>query len=146
MVKHISSKVWWSETVIFLYHKHIHCYRFINLPTLRWEYSLQWCNNEHLTMFTQPFIQGPDQQKHQSSMSIAFVKGIHCWPVNSLHKGPVRRKIFPFDDVIMSQSISRLLLPKLIEHNCDVTWMSWQITCNLTVYSTVIFKPMTKKI
>ena len=42
-----------------------------------------------------------DQRKHQSSASLAFVRGIHRWPVNSLHKGPVTRKMFPFDDVIM---------------------------------------------
>ena len=30
-----------------------------------------------------------------------FVKGIHRWPVNSTHKGPVTRKILPFDDVII---------------------------------------------
>ena len=29
------------------------------------------------------------------------MRGIHCWPVNSLHKGPVMQKMFPFDDVIM---------------------------------------------
>ena len=44
---------------------------------------------------------GPDQRKHQSSASLAFVKGIHRWPVDSPHKGPVTRKMFPFDDVIM---------------------------------------------
>ena len=42
-----------------------------------------------------------DQRKHQSSAWLAFVRGIHRWPVNSPHKGPVMRKIFPFDDVIM---------------------------------------------
>ena len=42
-----------------------------------------------------------DQRKHQSSASLAFVRGIHRWPVNSSHKGPVTRKLFPFDDVIM---------------------------------------------
>ena len=42
-----------------------------------------------------------DQRKHQSSMSLAFVRGIHRWQVNSPHKGPVTRKMFPFDDVIM---------------------------------------------
>ena len=42
-----------------------------------------------------------DQRKHQSSASLAFVWGIHRWPVNSPHKGPVTRKMFPFDDVIM---------------------------------------------
>ena len=44
---------------------------------------------------------GPDQRKHQSSASLAFVWGIHRWPVNSPHKWPVMRKMFPFDDAIM---------------------------------------------
>ena len=38
-----------------------------------------------------------DQRKHQSSATLAFVRGIHRRP----HKWPVTRKIFPFDDVIM---------------------------------------------
>ena len=42
-----------------------------------------------------------DQRKHQSSASLAFVRGIHLGPVNYPHKWPVTRKIFPFDDVIM---------------------------------------------
>ena len=44
---------------------------------------------------------GADQRKHKSSASLTFVRGIHRWPVNSPHKGPVTRKMFPFDDVIM---------------------------------------------
>ena len=40
---------------------------------------------------------GTDQRKHQRSASLAFVRGIHRWPVNSLHKGPVMGKMFPFD-------------------------------------------------
>ena len=35
------------------------------------------------------------------SASLAFVCGIHRWPVNSPHKGPVTRKMFPFHYVIM---------------------------------------------
>ena len=42
-----------------------------------------------------------DQRKHQSSAALAFVRGIHRGPVNSPHKWPVTRKMFPFDDVIM---------------------------------------------
>ena len=42
-----------------------------------------------------------DQRKHQSSASLAFVRGIHRWPVNSPHEGPATRKMFPFHDVIM---------------------------------------------
>ena len=44
---------------------------------------------------------GADQRKHQSFASLAFVQGIHRWPVNSPHKWPVTRKMAPFDDVIM---------------------------------------------
>ena len=42
-----------------------------------------------------------DQRKHQISVSLALVRGIHQGPVNSSHKWPVTRKMFPFDDVIM---------------------------------------------
>ena len=42
-----------------------------------------------------------DQRKHQSSGSLAFVRGIHWLPVNSPLKWPVTRKMFPFDDVII---------------------------------------------
>ena len=37
---------------------------------------------------------GANQRKHQSSASLAFVRGIHRWPVNSPHKRPVTRKIW----------------------------------------------------
>ena len=42
-----------------------------------------------------------DQRKHQSSASLTFVRGIHRRLVNSPHKWPVTRKMFPFDDVII---------------------------------------------
>ena len=42
-----------------------------------------------------------NQRKHQVSTSLASVRGIYRWPVNSPHKGPVTRKMCPFDDVIM---------------------------------------------
>ena len=42
-----------------------------------------------------------DQWKHQSSASLTLVWEIHLGPVNSSHKWPVTRKMFPFDDVIM---------------------------------------------
>ena len=54
-----------------------------------------------LTIVYLSIYSGADQRKHQSSASLAFVWGIHRWPVNSPHKWPVTRKMFPFDDVIM---------------------------------------------
>ena len=43
---------------------------------------------------------GAHQRKHQSSVSLAFVRGIRRSPLDSRHKGPVAQRIFPFDDVI----------------------------------------------
>ena len=54
-----------------------------------------------LTVIYSTVYSDADQRKHQSSESLAFVRGIHRLPVNSPHKWPVTRKMFPFDDVIM---------------------------------------------
>ena len=76
---------------------------------------------------------GTDKRKHQSSTSLAFVRGIHRWPVNSPHKRPVTRKMFPFDDVIMLQrkdhQVDRLIISlcfKCSEYNCflHIMWRS----------------------
>ena len=54
-----------------------------------------------LTIVYSTVYSDADQRKHQSFASLAFVRGIHRWPVNSPHKWPVTRKLFPIDDVIM---------------------------------------------
>ena len=58
-----------------------------------------------LTIVYSTVYSGADQREHQSSASLAFVWGIHRGPVNSRHKGPVTRKMIPFDDVIMRTNI-----------------------------------------
>ena len=55
-----------------------------------------------LTIVYSTVCSDADQRKHQSSASLAFVRGSHRGLVNSPHKWPVTRKIFPFDDVIMN--------------------------------------------
>ena len=63
---------------------------------------------------------GIDQRKHQSPESVAFTRGIHQWPMNSPHKGPVTLKIFPFDDVIMTFVLSFVLIyHQLIVASCS---------------------------
>ena len=42
-------------------------------------------------------------RREKKSASLAFVRGIHLWPVKFPHKWPVTRKIFPFDDIIMTR-------------------------------------------
>ena len=46
-----------------------------------------------------------DQWKHQSSASLAFLRGFHRGRMNSPHKWPVTRKMFPFDDVVMKYKV-----------------------------------------
>ena len=68
-----------------------------------------------------------NQRKHQSSASLAFVWGNSPGPVNSPHKGPVTRKMFPFDDVIMyNQSPHHWTIST--ETNCFSWHHAWPIT------------------
>ena len=73
--------------------------------------ALQWRHNgpqiTRLTIVYSSVYSDADQRKHQSSASLAFVWGIHRWPVNSPHKWPVTLKMFPFDDVIMGLADSK---------------------------------------
>ena len=50
-----------------------------------------------LTIVYSTVYSGPDQRNHQSSASLALVRGIYRSP----RKWPVMRKMFPFDDIIM---------------------------------------------
>ena len=71
--------------------------------------SLQWRHNErdgiwnHLShaCLLNRLLKVQIKEKHQSSTSLAFVRGIHRGPVNSPHKGPVTWNMLPFDDAIM---------------------------------------------
>ena len=54
-----------------------------------------------LTIIYSTVYSGSDQRKHESSASLAFVRVIHQRPVNSPHKWPEMRRMFPFDDIIM---------------------------------------------
>ena len=99
-----------------------------------------------LTIAYSNVYSGADQRKHQSSASLAFVEGIHPWiPLTKApNKGPIRRKMLPFDDVIMKDcgttnnririvllfglllvlafSFSFSLVPFHVFHYSDVTW------------------------
>ena len=73
----------------------------------KWESSLQLCHNgrdgisshqPHDFLLKRLFRRR--SKKTSKLRATALCKGIHRWPANSLHKGPVTRKMFPFDDVI----------------------------------------------
>ena len=110
-------KVYWM-VVFSLFMKFQHY--FIARSDRHWcnrklHYNNLWCHQHYsdvimstvasqissLTIVNSLVYSGADQRKHQSSASLAFVRGIHRWPVNSPHKWPVTREMFPIDDVIM---------------------------------------------
>ena len=77
-------------------------------PQKAWHYSdaimgAMASQNTSLTSVYWTVYSGAHQRKYQSPASLAFVRGIHRWPVNSPHKWPVTRKMFPSDDVIMGR-------------------------------------------
>ena len=77
-------------------------------PYLECSLREEWYSRRHIIcpLQTRPgrdAIRSSDNdsiKEHQSSASLAFVKGIHRWLVDSPHKGPVTQKMVPFDDVI----------------------------------------------
>ena len=74
---------------------------------------------------------GADQRKHQSSVSLAFVKGIQRSSVDSPQKGPVTWKIFPFDDVIMKSINSS----SVIDNSNTILWAGHVHHRNSTGYT-----------
>ena len=101
-------------------------------------YSIKDLVKKHqlLTIVYSIVYSGVDQRKHQSSASLAFARGIHRRPVNSPHKGPVTRKLFPFDDVIMFH----LVTAQRTGYRASNSWKScifltqWLTSCSLACY------------
>ena len=89
----------WSYVFLALTHRCVrYCYNDVIMSAM----------TSQITSFTvvySTFYSGADKRKHQRSVSLAFVRGINRWPMNSPHKGPVTQKMFPFDDVIMIHHI-----------------------------------------
>ena len=122
------------------------CWHHPLLVSLYWwlharlQYPHRWCTREthytdiimtegasqitSLTIVYSAVYSDGDQRKHQSSASLAFVRGIHRRPVNSPCKGPVTRKMFPFDDVIM-YSLAQ-------SHQCCIFHISTSNYCSVT--------------
>ena len=79
-----------------------------------------------VTIVSSTVYLGADQRKHRSFASLAFVRGIHRWPVNSPHKWPVTRKMFPFDDVLMTR-VAISIVPGVISIMISIPF--WILVC-----------------
>ena len=87
-----------------------------------------------LTIVYSSVYSGAYQSKHQSSASLAFVWRIHRGPVNSPHKWPVTRKMFPFDDVIMCSFYA-----KTFHYTHDIScWLFQKTQRRQTPYSSAV--------
>ena len=100
-----------------------------HLWTLQWrqrrQMSAMASQITSLTIVNSTVYSGQDQRKHRSSL--AFMRGIHRWPANSPHKGPVTRKMLPFDDVIMNVCL------------CHPSWGTWErLDCLVSLKETKI--------
>ena len=87
-----------------------------------------------LTIVYSSVYSGADQRKPQSSASLAFVRGIHRGPVNSPHKWPVTRKMFPFDDVIMGLKIQPVY--------CSLLWYTLRRQEGVSLFKKTPFQPV----
>ena len=88
-----------------------------------------------LTIVYSTVYSGANQGKHQSSASLAFVRGIHRWPVISPHKWPVTRKkvsiwwrhhVSAMASDQLSMQAARLIMPSLLASPCHQQSWYWQ--------------------
>ena len=112
----------------------------INLPKLVFSWSVSFSHYNDvvmgkmasqiisLTIVYSPVYLSADLRKHQSSRLLAFVRGFHRGPVNSPHKGPVTRKMFPFDNVIMSELVPGKSYFHLVPKQIITTTLSENLT------------------
>ena len=90
---------WWY--ICFVSHMHL-CGNLKGI--IYWLISLHWRHSKAgdlgrhcaLTIVYSTIYSGADRRNHQSSASLAFVRGIHHWPVNSPNKWPVTWKMLPY--------------------------------------------------
>ena len=102
------------------------------MPLLLWRHNWHDSASNHQPHLVYSTIySGADQRKHQNSVLLAFVRGNHRRPVNSPHKGPVTRTMFPFDDVIMGNAFNGVGCA-LSGHNL-ITWFKVLFRC-ISVY------------
>ena len=101
------------------------CHQAISNITVT-SYQAQWHLKSPLSrLFIQPFVQA--HIKTPKLYVTGLCAGIHQGPVNSLHKGPVTWKMFPFDDAIMITWTDADLV-------CVTIWHHKVTVCSTAVY------------
>ena len=99
--------------------------RSVSSQALQWHYSdlimsTMASQRTAVWIVCSAFWLGTDQREHQSFESLAFVRGIHCWPVDSPHKGPITRKLFHLMTSSWRKDVSDNSIWK--NHTCSDCW------------------------
>ena len=95
--------LWWITGVSKIYHLFCSLIRYLGRNSTVTSLMRAMASQITSVLIVCPTVcSGADQRIHQSSASLAFVRGSYQSPVNSPHKGPVTLKMLTFDDVIMN--------------------------------------------
>ena len=102
-VRHRYVNVWWMPVAIYVHISFIIASLVMKHPRHYSDVTMCAMASQitSLTIGYSTIYSGADQWKHQSSALLASVRGSHRGLVNSPHKWPVTRKVFPFHDVPM---------------------------------------------
>ena len=92
-------------------------------PALPWRHMTDMASQSTSNSIVWSTVCSGAHKKHRSA-SQAFVRGIHRSPVVSPHKGPVTRKMFPFDDVIMVDPLESTFI---VSSNDTVLILLWLV-------------------
>ena len=110
----------------------LHRYRMLQHNNTRTIHTLQWRHNElagvsnhqpHECLRDRLFTRR-SKKTWKLSVTGLCVWGIHRAPVNSPHKGPVTRKMFRFDDVIMISTTVRPYEHHSVSNLRQIDWLS----------------------
>ena len=86
--------------ILMSWNNGMRCIFFYSITTLQWRHNGRDSVSNH-----QPhdcLLNCLFRRRSKKTLKLRlFVRGIHRGPVNSSHKWPVTRNMFPFDDVIM---------------------------------------------
>ena len=108
------------------HHRHCRCHQQVQCR-LQKTFSLQWyhngrdglSNHQRLHCLLNRLFRRWSKKIPKLRVT-GFVRGVYRSPVNSPHKGPVTRKMFPFDDVIMSFGLC--WTGERFHRPCDFIW------------------------
>ena len=133
---------YWTATAIYIIHQQRKCARgpYMRVHVLKsTTMTSQWARSRLISpasrLFTQPFIQAHIKEGINAPRHCFFCWGIHQWPVNSPHKGPVTRKMIPFDDVIMLYNFPSRTIVTYLCHLFNITYLNVQIDSEYCIFN-----------